>query len=297
MIAPIHSRWLAVALSTLLSGCGPFLGGMADRRAAFAQAGEGPIVVAVVDDRPGGGYLDGVRLAAEQINSSDERLLGRPIELLVKRGDNDVSKMLPTIRSIAANPTVTAVLGHRTSKVALPASITYEEARVLFMSPFATSCRLTLHGFDFVLRMLPDTSSQVAQTASLAGLFGYNRVAVLHGRSEYARAVAFQFEDAARRFDIDISFRGSFFGETENYRELIGQLKGVDFDAIFLSTEIRSGARVLRQLRELGINKPVLGSDALGSGPLIELAGDAANLTIVPTVFTPEENTNKAKSR
>jgi ABC-type branched-subunit amino acid transport system substrate-binding protein len=297
MIAPIHSRWLTAALCTLLSGCGPFFDDMAERRAAYAEAGEGPIVVAVVDDRSDEGYLDGVRLGAEQINSSDEGLLGRPIELLVRRGHDDLRKMLPTIRSIAANPTVTAILGHSTSAVAVPASITYDKARVLFMPPFATSQQLTLHGFDFVLRMLPDDKRMTAQIASLAGLFGYKRIAVLHDRSESSRAIAFLFEDAVRRFDIDIAFRGSFFASSKNYRELIGQLKGVDFDAIFLSTETRAGARMLRQLRGQGIDKPVLGSDALGAGPLIELAGDAGDRTIVPTVFSPETTNNSERQR
>lgn len=296
MIFPLSSRWLAALACTLLSGCGPFLDDMAERRAAYAEGGEGPIVVAVVDNWPDGSYLNGLRLGVEQINASEDLLLGRPVELLVRPGEDEFRKVLPTVRSIAANPTVTAVLGHRTSAVAVPASITYEKARVLFMPPFATSKQLTLHGFDFVLRMLPDDKTMAAQVASLSSLFGYKRIAVLHGRSDSSRAVAFLFEDAARRFDIDIVFRGSFFADRDNYRELIGQLKGLEFDAIFLSTDTTSGARMLRQLRELGVEKPVLGSDSLGSGPLNELAGDAGDRTIVPTVFSPE-TTNAAKRR
>jgi len=45
---------------------------------------------------------------------------------------------------------VAAVLGHRTSVVAIPASVTYEASRVLFLPPFATASRLTLHGFQYV---------------------------------------------------------------------------------------------------------------------------------------------------
>jgi branched-chain amino acid transport system substrate-binding protein len=297
MIAPNHSRWLAVALCTLLSGCGPFFDQMAERRTAYAKAAQGPIVVAVIDDRPGDGYIHGVRLGVKQINASVDRLLGRPIELLVRRGHDDLRKMLPTIRGIAENPTITAVLGHRSSEVAVPASITYEKSQILFMPPFSTSRQLTLHGFDFVLRMMPDDRRMTAQIASLASLFGYKRIAVLHDRSESNRTVAFLFEDAVRRFDIDIPFHGSFFAKDKNYRELIGRLKGEAFDAIFLSTDTRAGARMLRQLRGQGVDKPVLGSDALGSGPLVELAGDAGNRTIVPTVFSPQTTHNSEQKR
>lgn len=301
MIVSGHSRWsnaaLCTLLCTLLAGCGPFFEDWAERRAAYARSGAGPIVVAVVDDGENGSYLEGARLGAQQINSRADGLLGRRVELLERRGRDDFRKTLSTIHSIAANPTVSAILGHRTSEVAVPASITYGKARVLFMPPFDTSQRLTLHGIDFVLRMLPDDKRMAAQIASLAALFGYQRIAVLHDRSEPSRAIAFLFEDAARRFGLDIVFRSSFFTARDNYRELIGQLKGDDFDAIFLSTETEAGARMLRQLREQGIDKPVLGSHALGAGPLIELAGDAGNRIIVPTVFSPETTTNSERQR
>ncbi len=289
MISPTLFHWAPVAgFCALLSGCGPHFDDMAEGRTAYAEAGDGPVVVAVVDDRPDGGYLDGVRLGAAQINASEGRLLGRPLQLLERQGRDDFGAMLSTIRSIAADPRVTAILGHRTSAVAVPASITYEKAHVLFMPPFATSERLTLHGFDFVLRMLPSDKVMTAQIASVAGLFGYQRIAVLHDRSESSRAVAFLFEDAARRFDVDIAFQGSFFTRNDDYHKLISRLKGVEFDAIFLSTDTRAGARMLRQLRGQGIDKPVLGSHALGAGPLIKLAGVAGDRTIVPTVFSPE---------
>lgn len=283
-----------LTLSLLLAGCGPFLENMAKRRAAYAEAAEGPIVVAVVDDWPDGSFLNGVRLAVDQINESEARLLGRPLQLLVRPGAETFNQVRGVVQSIAANPRVTAVLGHDRSAVAVPASITYEKARVLFMPPFATAKQLTLHGFDFVLRMLPDNKSLTGQIASLSALFGYRRVVVLHDRSDASRAIAFLFEDAARRFDIDIAFRGSFFASTDNYRELIGHLKGMDFDAVFLSTETPPGARMLQQLRELGIDKPVLGSDSLGAGPLLDLAGAAGDRTIIPTIFSREPH-NRAK--
>ncbi len=83
----------------------------------------------------------------------------------------------------------------------------------------------------------------------------------------------------------------SIFGAKTNYRDLIGQLNGVDFAAIYLSTDTEHGARILRQLRELGLRQPVLGSDILNYGPLAQLAGPAGDRTVVPTVYAPGGNT------
>lgn len=277
---------LALVSGLLISGCGQSYQGAAAARTAYAQRAEGSIRIAVVDNPSLAGYLSGIRLAlAEVLSAHQGGLLGRKLELRVIQGDSDYAKLLPSLRRIADDPRISAVLGHRTSAVAVPASVIYDAAQMLFMPPFATREQLTLHGFEYVLRMLPNNSVMARQSASLAQLFGYQRMVVLHERNDYAREVAFLFEDAARDLDIKILFRGSFFGAEPNHRGLLGQLVGLDFDALYLSAETDSGARILAQLRELGLDVPVIGSDRLNFGPLAERVGTAGERIMVPAVY------------
>jgi branched-chain amino acid transport system substrate-binding protein len=273
----------------LLAGCGRSFDGAAADRSAYAERAEGRIVVAVIDDQTLPGYLDGVRLAFDEVAAEVGGLLGRELTLRVMPGGDDFEQVRGTVWRIADDPRISAVLGHRDSAVAIPASVGYDAGQVLFMPPFATREQLTLHGFQFVLRMLPDNTAMARQSASLARLFGYRRMVVLHARDDYAREVAFLFEDAARGEGIDIVFRGSFFGDEQNYRGLLGQLAGLDFDAIYLSAETDAGARILSQLRELGVDAPVIGSDRLNFGPLSELAGAAGERTMVPVVYNIDD--------
>jgi branched-chain amino acid transport system substrate-binding protein len=290
MISTIRIRWLLIAVISLLAGCGPFLEDMAEDRKRYAEEGEGPIVVAVVivDDDPGKQFINGVRLALREVNASDGGLLGRRVELMIRPGSDDYDEVRPTVRRIATDPRVTAVLGHRLSRVAIPASVVYEQAEVLFLPPFATSEALTRHGLKFTLRMLPDARTMAMQIASVASLFGYQRVAVLHSRQDYSRWTSFAFEEAARQEGIKIVYRGPFFRDEQNYRGVIDDLHGIDLDAIFLATDSESGARMLRQLRDLAIREPVLGSHYLGFGKLADLAGSEGDLTVVPTLFDSE---------
>lgn len=280
---------VCIMLILLLAGCGQSFESMAQKRDDFARNGDGRIVIAVFDDIPGNGYLDGIRLAVDQLNTSDEGLLGRYVELLVQPGGDDFDALRGDVRDIAANPQVTAVLGHRKSSVAVPASVIYEAAQIMFLPPFATAEQLTLHGFQFVLRMLPDSRAMAAQSASVAALFGYQRMAVLHSREDYNREQAFLFEDEARRREgIETVFRSSFFDEDTNFRAQLGQLNGVDFDALYLSAGTESGALILQQMRELGLEQPVIGSDDLNGGELKELSGKAGDRTIVPTIYSSD---------
>lgn len=277
---------LVVIVGLLLTGCGPSYEHAAAARTVYAHRADGPILVAVLDDPTLPGYLDGIRLARDEVLAArDGLLLGRALRLDVQPGGGDYRQLLPVMRRIATDPRISAVLGHRSSEIAIPASVVYDAARILFLPPFATRKQLTLHGSEFVLRMLPDNTVMARQSASLAHLFGYRRMVVLHARDDYARELAFLFEDAAREAGIELVFRGSFFANEQNYRGLLGQLAGVDFDAIYLSAETADGARILSQLREMGFDAPVIGSDRLNAGGLAAVVGTAGERTIVPMVY------------
>ena len=276
---------LALLCTTLaLMGCGRQYTSMGDARAAYARAGVGPIVIAAVEDPHGPSFVQGVELAVREINAGGG-LLGRPVQIRRFPSGADLRQGRRIAIAAAEDPRVSVVLGHRTSELAVPLSVTYERARVLFMPPFATAEQLTRHGFDFVLRTLPDNAAMAAQTASVAELFGHERIAVLHSRDDYARELAFLFEDEARARGLRIVFGASFFAAETNYRGLLGQLNAVDFDAVYLSTEHAAGARMVRQLRELGFMQPVFSSDRVAYGRYEELAGAAGDRTVAPGVY------------
>jgi branched-chain amino acid transport system substrate-binding protein len=172
-----------VCAALLLSGCGRQYAGMGDARAAYAREGLGPIVIAAVEDPLGPGFVQGIELAVREINDGGG-LLGRPLQVRRFPSRADLRRGRRTAIAIARDPRISVVLGHRNSELAVPLSVIYERARVLFMPSFATAEQLTRHGFEFVLRTLPDNATMAAQTASLAQLFGHARIAVLHSRDD-----------------------------------------------------------------------------------------------------------------
>lgn len=282
-------RMVALATLTLvLAGCEQSYESMAEARATYAHNGQGPIVVAVVDDPGQKSYLRGIELAAKHINENAGGLIGRPLEIRVFPGGSSFEAMRPTIRRITGDPRISAVMGHRFSHIAIRASIAYETADLLFYPSFATDPKMTRHRFTFILRMLPDSAVMATQSASIAQLFGYRRIAVIHGRDKYSRNVAFLFEDAARSRGITMSYRSSFFSDEENFHSIIGNMALEEFDAIYLSASSAPSAHFVRQLREMGIFKPVIGSDAVISGDAFRMAvGSAGDQVIAPISYDP----------
>ena len=287
---------LPVVIAVLaLAGCGVDYDDLAKHRLEYAKGGRGDIYVAAIEESWSASYLDGIRLAIDQINARPGKLLGRNVRLLVKEGVPNFDDSLPNILKIAKNPKVTAVLGHRRSVVAVPASVIYEASQIIYLPPYSTSKDLTSHNFKFVFRMVPSNSNMAGQLSSVAALLGYKKSAMLYAQDDNSRELAFLFEDAAIKNGIGFLHRRSYDPKEMDYRSLITQFANKPFDFVFISAATAAdGARMVQQLREMGVKTPLMGSDALDGTYYKEAVGEEGYNTIIPVVFRPNA-TNKAK--
>ena len=276
---------LVMTLIILFGANNPDFEGMAEARQQFARTSKGDITVVALQDAGRSDYLKGVQLAAEQINDSPEKLLGRSIDIRIEQDGTNFDNSKSTIRRVVADPSVVAVLGHRSSSIAIPASVIYEKSQMLFLPSFATGNSLTGHNFKYVFRMAPNNEVMAKQLASLAKLLGYKKIVILYARNDLSRELAFLFEEASLKQDIQLIKRSSFFESNDNYRSVISHFTNDPFDAIFLASSGRAAAKMAIQLREMGIDKPILGSDSLSSQTYGEIAKDAADKTIVPSLY------------
>lgn len=283
----IFVNGLLAILTLQLMACSADYAEMAQDRLEFARKQKGDIEIAVIKNPGRPNYFRGVKLAAEEINQRPNKLLGRSIHLHTEEEEYTIEESMPSIKRIASNPRIVAVLGHALSTVAIPASVIYERSQVIFMPSFATSDVLTGHGFQYVFRMTPSTRILSKQQASMAKLLGYKSMILLYERKPVSKELAFFFEEAAIENDIEILQRASFFGGTDrNYRPIISQFNSESFDAIYLASGLDAGAQMARQLREMGLDQPIIGSDSLPLPAYYRMAGkEGSNKTIVPSLY------------
>lgn len=257
----------------------------AERRIEYARINQGDIVISAIQDSSQSNYIKGVALAVEEINRRKGGLLGRKLKLNIEPGSIDFESTLPTIRRIVADPAVSVVLSQGSSTVAIPASIIYEKSKTLFMPSFSTAEGLTSHRFEYVFRMLPDNGFMTEQISGVAETLGYGKIAILYARDDYSRELAFLFEESAISRQLELVFRASFFARDIDFRPIISDLRDQQFDAIFISAGARAAATLVRQLREMDIDAPILGADSLNSKEYKSSVGIAGNGTIVPTLY------------
>ena len=259
----------------------PNFSALAEERSRLAKTISDEIHFAVVwpERRDNRGFLRGVALAVELLNAKGG-VLGVPLTY-------DVFPDKPeTPREIVANTKTTAVIGHESSDMAIPASITYQYSGLLYISPFASDVDLTQHGFSLLFRSSADDRSMIEHLVAEMVRAGMNKIAVIGVRSHYGRSLVRQVDELCADADLRINFSSMYDQSQTEFNHIAYKMKEAASDAIFLADMLPRAALVIAHLREQYNTVPILSSDGLDSVVLWEEAGGkAANGTFIASAY------------
>ncbi len=283
-----------MALATLC-GCQHAPRSIAQERASRAARAAGDVEIAVVwpwAEQREVRFGDGVQLALEEVNAAGG-VNGRPVRILRFDDRASVDQGRLIAEQLSANPDIVAVIGHLQSYVSVPAAAIYDLTGLVMISPAATDPALTSQGYRRVFRTTFTDRTVGSRMAEFAASRGYRRIAICYIRDTYGRDLANAFEERAAEIGLSVVARQSYDGSgqvnEDTFDATFAEWKGTPIDAIFLAGEVPSAARFIAEARHEGFNMPIIGGDALNSPALMQLAGAAAEGTVVPSVFHSSE--------
>lgn len=105
---------------------------------------------------------------------------------------------------------------------------------------------------------------------------GLKRVALLRVNDRYGRFGVIKFRDASRRLGHPVVIEQKFLPGDTDFRRQLQVIQDSRVDAIVLWTDIGPAAKVLAQMKELGMKQRVFGSHRTIGDELLRLAGKAA---------------------
>ncbi|MFH1060108.1 MAG: ABC transporter substrate-binding protein [Pseudomonadota bacterium] len=283
---------LLLAALFLLSGCNRYQDHYRNRQMQAAK-GKGPVKIAVVTSSNLPNLTpQGAELAAKLVNERGGVLGGRKLELLHYDDEGKLPVGERLARRLASNTDVVAVIGHIYSEVAIPCSIIYGTAGLLFMSTGATDPDLTLIPNPFSFRNVPRDDAIAREMANLCKKLGQQRLVVLFERglfsSFYGLSLAQNFSSAAVDVGLDVMHVRSYFSWQEDVRRVILQLRQSGFDAMLLVGYLPQAGHIIHQARGLGIKCCIIGPDSLDNQDLLRHAKDAADGVITTNFFRPD---------
>lgn len=240
-------------------------------------------------------FKEGVELAADEINARGG-INGRKVRLIQKDDEQTVTGGMTVAQSFTEVPNLTAVIGHSVSFISTAAANIYENAGIVMLSPSATAPSLTQKGYKYVFRNIPSDDEIARQLALYAARQGHRRMVIYYYDDSYGIGLANSFEDHARKAGIEIVDRFSYYADARDLNRLSEKWKALDFDGIFVAHYMPDGANFIADVAQAGISVPFFAGDAMDTPELWEVAGKAAEGTVVGTIFNAQDPREEVRS-
>ena len=221
--------------------------------------------------------LKAVQLVVKEINDQGG-IQGRPIELLV---EDDACK--PELATNSATKLVVGgvkmVIGHTCSgptKAALPI---YQSAKVLVISPSATSPLLNQDGaYPFFFRTIATDDVQAATQVKFAlRTLKAGKIAVLHDKGDYGKGLAeFAKSLIERSGTAQVALFEGISPGAVDYSAVVQKIKRSDAEAVLFGGYHPEASKLVSQMRQKRLAIPFVSDDGVKNDTFIKVAGKDA---------------------
>ncbi|MCX8256365.1 Leu/Ile/Val-binding protein [Beijerinckiaceae bacterium RH AL1] len=220
----------------------------------------------------------GVGQAIADIDA-DGGFLGEKATMKVADDGADPKKGIDVAKAFVADK-VPVVVGPFSSAVAAPASAVYAEAGTLDLLPAATAPSITERGLQTVFRLCAREDAQAPAAARYMQRH-FARVAFLHDRTGPSKSLTDAVRAALKGGPAHEVFYGSLEKGTRDVAGLAVRLKASGAQAVFWGGGPTEAGLLARQLRDSGARIAFIGGFALASDEFANVAGPAADGTLV----------------
>ena len=257
-----------------------------------ATASAQPIPIAGLVELTGSGttagtnYDNGVKLAVSEINAAGG-ILGRQIKYtsMDTQTNPGVAKSLA---SKAIDEGVPLVIGPVYSGSILVSMAETRRAEIPNIIG-GEAAAITQQGNPYVFRSSFTQASAMPKVVRyISEIVKAKSIALIYVNNDFGKGgrdmVLKGLQAAGIQVLADIS---TDVGQVD-FSAAVLKAKQVNADALFAYTNEEESARLLKEIRKQGYNKPVIGETTLANDKVIELAGDAANGVVAHVGLTPD---------
>jgi branched-chain amino acid transport system substrate-binding protein len=265
---------------------------------AFASAANAQIKIGVAGPITGPNAAFGAQLkngteqAVEDINAAGG-VMGQKLALSVGDDVSDPKQGVSVANKFAAEG-IKWVVGHFNSGVSIPSSDVYKESGIIQVTPASTNPRFTDRPDMWnVFRTCgrDDQQGEVAGTY-LAKNFKGKKVAVVHDKTPYGKGLADETQKTMNKQGLkEVMYEGVNTGE-KDYSALVSKLKQANVDVVYFGGLHTEAGLIIRQMRDQGLNAPMMSGDGIVSSEFVSIAGPGAEGTLMTFSPDPRKNPN-----
>lgn len=282
---------MAAIMMAGLSGCGGKTGG------AVSSGAKNAAKIGFTAALTGGAAAygkseeEGVRLAVEEINKKGDF----PIDLLVEDTKAVPADSMNATKKLIQEK-VSMIIGPMTSNEAKAAGPIIQNAKVLSLEISVTAENITDIG-DCIFRNSVPESKNIPQTVKKTHkLLGYKTAAILYAHDNEQHVTAQKYfqktmeEEGVQVIDVE-----TFGSKDSEYSAQLTNIQHKAPDVIVVCSYYQEGSRILKKMREMGMDQPVLGDNGFVSPELGKMAGAAADNVYVSSMWSADRKDEKVQ--
>lgn len=282
---------MATIMMAGLSGCGGKTGG------AVSSGAKNAAKIGFTAALTGGAAAygkseeEGVRLAVEEINKKGDF----PIDLLVEDTKAVPADSMNATKKLIQEQ-VSLIIGPMTSNEAKAAGPIIQNAKVPSLEISVTAENITDIG-DCIFRNSVPESKNIPQTVKKTHkLLGYKTAAILYAHDNEQHVTAQKYfqktmeEEGVQVIDVE-----TFGSKDSEYSAQLTNIQHKAPDVIVVCSYYQEGSRILKKMREMGMDQPVLGDNGFVSPELGKMAGAAADNVYVSSMWSADRKDEKVQ--
>lgn len=231
--------------------------------------------------------LQGAVLAVEEANAAGG-YRGLPFELIVR---DDVGAWGASSNKFVelADEAVWAVLGSidgQSTHIALRVALKLE---IPMVTSGSTDPTLSETRIPWFVRVNADDRQNAYALASYVfNEQGHRRVAVFRTNTRYGRVGVAEFNDAARRLQKPVLVELRWGPGDRDFTAQLTRIREAGAEAVVLWGDAEDMARVVRQMRDIGMTQPVYGPDRMFAPEFTGAVGAAGEGVVAVNLWHPE---------
>jgi branched-chain amino acid transport system substrate-binding protein len=262
---------LACSLGLALAGCG-----QKDDTIKFGIGG--PITGS--DAAFGAQLKQGAEQAIADINDAGG-ILGKKLSVSVGDDVGDPRQGVSVANNFVAAG-VKFVVGHFNSSVTMPTSEIYQENGAMQITPASTNPRITERNMWNIFRTCGRDDQQGAIAGDyIAKSFRGKKVAILHDRTTYGQGLADETKKTMNSKGVqEVLYEGINKGD-KDFSAVISKVKASGADLVYWGGLHTEGGLIVRQMRDQGVNAPLMGGDGITSDEFATIGGPGVEGTLM----------------
>lgn len=228
--------------------------------------------------------LDTVKMLTEQVNE-DGGIDGKKIKLITYDSKSDQNEAVLATKKLTDQDHVSAIIGGTTSGNALAMIPLIEKAEVPYLS-LASDSQIVSPSDDssrkWTFKMAQGDDIVVPRVLKYLQDHDLKKVAWMNVSDSFGTGAHDFFKKHASDYGVEAVAEEEFDADVKDAKSMLTRVKKAKPEALIVWGRAQESAVVTKNIRQLGMELPIIESHGVASKDFIKLSGDAANGVVLP---------------